>query len=163
MSADADEVWNRACDPDAPFTHPGDAALAAVLLCHGTAMNGGLLHACETLDPDQRARAVAGYRLLGLDAPLTPSRTSPGRPPRWTATTPRPPSGWRSRRTVATTPRCRSGTRRSTGRSGTTSAVPRRPTRPSGAERRPYCAVTAGRARSRRGSGGRGPSYRRDR
>ena len=68
MSADADEVWNRACDPDAPFTHPGDAALAAVLLCHGTAMNGGLLHACETLDPEQRERAVAGYRLLGLDA-----------------------------------------------------------------------------------------------
>ena len=68
MSADADEVWNRACDPDAPFTHPGDAALAAVLLCHGTAMNGGLLHACQTLDPDRRERAVAGYRLLGLDA-----------------------------------------------------------------------------------------------
>jgi hypothetical protein len=68
VSADADEVWNRACDPDAPFTHPGDAALAAVLLCHGTAVNGGLLHACETLDPDRRERAVAGYRLLGLDA-----------------------------------------------------------------------------------------------
>ena len=68
MSADADEVWNRACDPDAPFTHPGDAALAAVLPCHGTAVNGGLLHAYETLDPDRRERAVAGYRLLGLDA-----------------------------------------------------------------------------------------------
>ena len=27
MSADADEVWNRACDPYAPSTHAGDAAL----------------------------------------------------------------------------------------------------------------------------------------
>ncbi len=61
-------MWNRACDPFAPFTHPGDAALAAVLLCHGMAMNGGLLHACEGLEPDQRDRAVSGYRLLGLDA-----------------------------------------------------------------------------------------------
>ncbi len=65
---DADLVWNRACDPSAPFPHPGDAALAAVLLCHGMAMNGGLLHAVEGLEPDQRARAVAGYRYLGLDA-----------------------------------------------------------------------------------------------
>ena len=68
MSADADEVWNRACDPDAPFTHPGDAALAAVLLCHGTAMNGGLLHAAEGLERDQLERAVAGHRSLALDA-----------------------------------------------------------------------------------------------
>lgn len=62
-----DEVWNRACDPFAPFTHPGDAGLAAVLLCHGMAMNGGLLHAVQGLDQDQRERAVAGFRLLGLD------------------------------------------------------------------------------------------------
>lgn len=65
---DADEVWDRACDPFAPFSHPGDAALAAVLLCHGMAVNGGLLHAVEGLEPDQRARAVAGFRLFGLDA-----------------------------------------------------------------------------------------------
>ena len=62
----ADEIWNRACDPFAPFTHPGDAALAAVLLCHGMAMNGGLLHAVEGLEPGQRASAVAGFRALGL-------------------------------------------------------------------------------------------------
>ncbi|NEK86070.1 hypothetical protein GCU60_09910 [Blastococcus saxobsidens] len=68
---DPDEIWNRACDPFAPFTHPGDAALAAVLLCHGMAMNGGLLHAVEGLEPDQRERAVAGFRLLGLDAAAT--------------------------------------------------------------------------------------------
>ena len=41
MSADADEIRDRACDPDAPATHPGDAALAAVLLCHGMAVDGG--------------------------------------------------------------------------------------------------------------------------
>ena len=28
---DADELWNRACDPFAPFTHPGDAALGSGL------------------------------------------------------------------------------------------------------------------------------------
>ena len=64
----ADEVWNRACDPYGPFTHPGDVALAAVLLCHGMAMNGGLLHAVEGLEPDQLERALAGYRYLDLDA-----------------------------------------------------------------------------------------------
>ena len=64
---DADEIWNRACDPFLPFTHPGDAALAAVLLCHGMAMNGGLLHAVQGLEPDQRERAADGFRLLGLD------------------------------------------------------------------------------------------------
>jgi hypothetical protein len=65
---DAAATWNRACDPFLPFDHPGDAALAAVLLCHGMAMNGGLLHAVQGLEPDQRARAEAGFRLLGLDA-----------------------------------------------------------------------------------------------
>jgi hypothetical protein len=68
VSADADEVWNRACDPYAPSMHAGDAALAAVLLCHGTAMNGGLLHAVEGLEPEQRTAAAAGFRLFGLDA-----------------------------------------------------------------------------------------------
>ncbi|MGY2129720.1 hypothetical protein [Blastococcus sp. SYSU DS0617] len=62
-----DEIWNRACDPNGPFTHPGDAALAAVLMCHGMAMNGGLLHAVQGLEVDQRERVVAGFRLLGLD------------------------------------------------------------------------------------------------
>ena len=65
---DPDEVWNRACDPSAASTHPGDAALAAVLLCHGMAANGGLLHAVEGLEPGQRAAAVDGFRSLGLDA-----------------------------------------------------------------------------------------------
>ncbi len=64
---DPDEIWNRACDPFQTTTHPGDAALAAVLLCHGMAMDGGLLHAVQGLEPDQRERAAAGFRLLGLD------------------------------------------------------------------------------------------------
>ncbi|MCF6744378.1 hypothetical protein E9529_08835 [Blastococcus sp. KM273128] len=69
MTDDAAEaVWNRACDPSGKFTHPGDADLAAVLLCHGMAMNGGLLHAVEGLEPEQRAAAAAGYRSLGLGA-----------------------------------------------------------------------------------------------
>ena len=63
----ADAIWDRSTDPDAPTTHPGDAALVAVLLCHGMAMNGGLLHACEALEPGQRVAAVAGFRLFGLD------------------------------------------------------------------------------------------------
>ncbi|MGY1830534.1 hypothetical protein ACI8AA_08920 [Geodermatophilus sp. SYSU D01180] len=67
MTDPADAVWNRACDPDGPFTHPGDAALAAVLLCHGMAVNGGLLHAVQGLEAEQLERAVAGFRLFGLE------------------------------------------------------------------------------------------------
>ena len=67
---DADAIWNRACGTFdiGPATPPGDAALAALLLCHGMAMNGGLVHACEGLEADQLSRAVAGYRFFGLDA-----------------------------------------------------------------------------------------------
>ena len=65
LPEDADEVRDRACDPFAPISRPGDDALAAVLLCHGMAMNGGLLHAVEGLEPDQLERAVAGHRFLG--------------------------------------------------------------------------------------------------
>ncbi|MGY1782052.1 DMP19 family protein [Geodermatophilus sp. SYSU D01036] len=67
MTDPAEAVWNRACDPSAPATHPGDAALTAVLLCHGMAMNGGLLHAVEGLEPEQLGRAAAGFRLIGLE------------------------------------------------------------------------------------------------
>ncbi|MGY1651223.1 hypothetical protein [Geodermatophilus sp. SYSU D01119] len=68
MADPAARIWDRACDPSAPFSHPGDAALAAVLLCHGMAVNGGPLHAVEGLEPGQLERALAGYRYLGLDA-----------------------------------------------------------------------------------------------
>jgi hypothetical protein len=67
-SAASDVVWNRATRliERGPGTPPGDAALAALLLFHSLAMNGGVLHAHEGLSADQLARAVAGYRFFGL-------------------------------------------------------------------------------------------------
>jgi len=42
--------------------------LAALLLCHGYAMNGGVFHAIEGLDEKALTRAAEGYRFLGLEA-----------------------------------------------------------------------------------------------
>jgi hypothetical protein len=65
----SDLVWNRACEEFdiTPGMPRGDAALAALLLCHGMAMNGGLPHAVEGLEAEELARAIAGYRFFGLD------------------------------------------------------------------------------------------------
>jgi hypothetical protein len=60
-----DVVWNRAlvgCEKPGP----GDRALAALLLAHGAAMNGGIMHAVESLDPSEIAAAIAAYEYFGL-------------------------------------------------------------------------------------------------
>jgi hypothetical protein len=44
----------------------GDRALAALLLFHGLAMNGGLLHPFECLQPRELAAARSGYRFFGF-------------------------------------------------------------------------------------------------
>lgn len=65
----ADVIWNRACMEDGgEAPRVGDRALAALLLAHGLAMNGGVLHAAEMLSDEELAAAVAGYRFFGLEA-----------------------------------------------------------------------------------------------
>lgn len=65
---DADEIWNRACEGGGDSPRAGDRALAALLLFHGPAMNGGVLHAVECLSPDQLTAALAGYRYFGFES-----------------------------------------------------------------------------------------------
>jgi hypothetical protein len=62
---DADKIWNRAVQGTGG--EHGDDALAALLVLHGTVMNGGLVNALETLDEEQVAAAVEGYRYFGFD------------------------------------------------------------------------------------------------
>lgn len=66
---DADLIWNRAAMEDggsAPLA--GDLALASLLYAHGMAMNGGVLHAVECLEPRELAAAQSGYRFFDLAA-----------------------------------------------------------------------------------------------
>ena len=65
----ADEIWNRALDMDGAdrAARVGDRALRDTLLLHGMAMNGGLLHAVEGLEPEELDGAVSGLRWLGLE------------------------------------------------------------------------------------------------
>ncbi|MHA7862572.1 DMP19 family protein [Tessaracoccus sp. Y36] len=60
-----DGIWNRALDGGGEGD--GDIALAAALVFHGLVMNGGALHAVETIDPEELSEAKEGYRWLGLD------------------------------------------------------------------------------------------------
>jgi hypothetical protein len=64
----ADEVWNRACEGGGESPCAGDRALAALLLFHGPAMNGGVLHAVECLSPDQLTAALHGFRHFGFES-----------------------------------------------------------------------------------------------
>lgn len=64
-----DEVWNRACLESGGATPAaGDRALAALLLAHSLAMNGGVVHAMGCLTKSQLAAAVAGFNYFGLTA-----------------------------------------------------------------------------------------------
>jgi hypothetical protein len=44
-----------------------DQALSALLLFHGLAMNGGVLHASESLTPEELEAAILGYHFYGFD------------------------------------------------------------------------------------------------
>jgi hypothetical protein len=64
----ATQIWNRALDDyGLERSSLGDNALAAMLLAHGLAMNGGVLHAVEVMDEAQLAAAKTGYRFFGLE------------------------------------------------------------------------------------------------
>ena len=63
----ADKIWNRACEGGGDFPLGGDRALADLLLFHGLAMNGGVLHATECLSSDQLNQAKNGYRYFGYE------------------------------------------------------------------------------------------------
>src|SRR5437879_3934284 len=62
-----DLIWNRACAGDAAALLVGDRALAALLLVHSLAMNGGVLHAVECVAPHELDDAKSGYRFFGFD------------------------------------------------------------------------------------------------
>ncbi|HPF39016.1 MAG TPA: hypothetical protein P5081_17065 [Phycisphaerae bacterium] len=64
---EADLIWNRACGDDKLRDLPGDRALADLLIAHGLAMNGGVLHAVECMTAEQLSDADSGYRYFGLD------------------------------------------------------------------------------------------------
>jgi hypothetical protein len=67
MLCDADLVWNRACfEKLDDCAHRGDRALTALLLFHGLAMNGGLVHPFDCLQPGELAAAKSGYRFFGF-------------------------------------------------------------------------------------------------
>ncbi|MGD0959893.1 MAG: hypothetical protein ABSB19_08805 [Methylomonas sp.] len=62
------EIWNRAAlDAGGDDPREGDSALAALLLLHGMAMNGGVDHAIDVLSSEEYAMALAGYRYYGLE------------------------------------------------------------------------------------------------
>ena len=64
---EADMIWDRGCGQDPLRALPGDRALADLLYVHGLAMNGGVLHAVESVTAEELSEAEAGYRYYGLD------------------------------------------------------------------------------------------------
>ena len=68
MSGIRERIWNRACEgaeADAEL-RAGDRALAAALLAHNIVMNGGVLHALQSMSPSERREAAAGFRFFAL-------------------------------------------------------------------------------------------------
>jgi hypothetical protein len=61
------QIWNRACFRQCERPRAGDKALAALLLFHSAAMNGGIDHAIESLGEDEVREACTGYRYFGFD------------------------------------------------------------------------------------------------
>lgn len=61
----ANDIWNRAAAGEGG--EDGDNALAALLLFHGTVMNGGLANCLEVLDEEQVRNAISGYRFFGFE------------------------------------------------------------------------------------------------
>ena len=62
-----DRIWNRAAmEAGGSAPAKGDAALAALLLIHGMAMNGGLDHALEALSKEEFTKGIEEDRFFGL-------------------------------------------------------------------------------------------------
>jgi hypothetical protein len=67
MLSKQDEIWNRAAlEGGGSNPAAGDVALASLLVAHGVAMNGGVLHAIECLTDAQRAAAARGFVYFGF-------------------------------------------------------------------------------------------------
>ena len=67
MLSQEDQIWNRATlGPSDSGPGEGDFALASLLHAHGLAMNGGVVHALETMTQAEVLAAIAGFRYFGL-------------------------------------------------------------------------------------------------
>jgi hypothetical protein len=64
----AGKIWDRACFGGGESPRSGDIALATLLLFHGLAMNGGVLHAVECLSPEQLIAAKEGYKYFWFES-----------------------------------------------------------------------------------------------
>lgn len=61
------QIWSRAAlEAGGEAPREGDSALASLLQAHGLVMNGGVVHAQESLGQAKLADAVAGFRYFGL-------------------------------------------------------------------------------------------------
>jgi hypothetical protein len=64
----AEKIWNRAAlEAGGKSPGRGDRSLASLLRLHGLIMNGGVHHALECLEPEERAAAADGYAFFGFD------------------------------------------------------------------------------------------------